>query len=43
MHKPYYTPPQAELLPVSLAQMLAQSYNPDNDTEYIDEEYGGLI
>lgn len=43
MHKPNYTPPLAEILPVCLAELLAQSYNPDNNTEYIDEEYGGLI
>jgi len=40
--RPYF-PPQAEILPVSIEEMLASSYNPDNDTEYIDEDYGGLI
>ena len=38
-----YSPPHAEPLAVCLGQILAQSYNPDNNTEYIDEEYGGLI
>ncbi len=43
MQKNYYRPPVAEFVPVSIETMLAQSFNPDNNTEYIDEEYGGLI
>lgn len=43
MRIPDYRPPVAEFLPVCISGMLASSYNEDNNTEYIDEEYGGLI
>lgn len=36
----------AELLPVCISQVLASSndlYHEDNNTEYIVEDYGGLI
>ena len=40
-----YTPPEAEFLDLSCLELLAasQSFNEDYNTEYIYEDYGGLI
>ena len=40
-----YVPPIAESTALSLRDLLAQSpgYNPDNNSEYFDEEYGGNL
>ena len=43
MLNPGYVPPVTELLTADPAAVIAQSYNYDNGTEYIDEDYGDLI
>ncbi|MBR4808747.1 MAG: hypothetical protein IK031_00520 [Bacteroidales bacterium] len=44
MTKLQYTPPEADFSLFACSEMLAGSgFNNDNSTEYIDEEYGGLI
>jgi hypothetical protein len=43
MIKLHYTPPEVELSHFEYSGMLAQSYNDDNYTGYIDYEDGGLI
>ena len=41
--KPKYTPPMAESVCMHPLEMLAMSFNDDNNSEYFDEEYGGLL
>ncbi len=38
-----YPPPAAEELRACPLSVLAQSFNPDSSTEYLDEDYGGLL
>ena len=41
--KTQYTPPEAESLCMHPSQVLAQSFNDNNFSEYFDEEYGGQL
>ncbi len=43
MYRLRYTPPEAEIQAYVSYDMLAYSYNSDNNSEYIDYEDGGLI
>ena len=44
MTKMRYTPPEADFSVYACCDMLALSgYNDDNNTEYIDYEYGDII
>ena len=43
MIKLHYTPPKVDLSYFAYSGILAQSYEDDNYTEYIDYEDGGLI
>jgi hypothetical protein len=38
-----YSPPEADFLCMHPIEMLAQSFNGNNNSEYFDEEYGGNI
>lgn len=38
-----YTPPEAEVMCMHPLGMLAMSFNDDNNSEYFDEEYGGIL
>ena len=38
-----YSPPEADVLCLHPFEMLAQSFNGDNNSEYFDEEYGGNL
>lgn len=43
VQKPFYTPPEAEIICMHPFEMLAMSFNDDNNSEYFDEEYGGNL
>lgn len=43
MYRLRYTPPESEIQAYVSYDMLAYSYNSDNNSEYIDYEDGGLI
>ena len=43
MAKRQYIPPEAELSCLHPLEMLAMSFNGDNNSEYFDEEYGGAL
>lgn len=44
VQKPFYTPPEAEIICMHPFEMLATSgFNDDNNTEYFGDEYGGLL
>ena len=43
MAKRQYIPPEVEQLCLHPFEMLAMSFNSDNNSEYFDEEYGGVL
>lgn len=43
MYKKYYNKPIAELSDCVPECVLASSFNPNDNTEYVIEDYGGLL